>query len=479
MRRQARTTCDVLRAVGLAACVFFVAAASAHAQGTPAPSKDAGQPAVLPVPDTKDKSGSKNAPAEPAPADPEPEVIVYLKDGRQFTGLRTRSSDEEIVLRIGGVEMPFAVEEIERTKVLPPILERYRNLKAAAGDEPELILRVAEWLQSRERYELALSEVQRALSIDANSAEAKKLKLVLEEQIRLKMRSIKPKEDEQGEHAAESVGDDKRKPERPQHFPVLTPAQINLIKVYEIDLAEQPRFMIPRASVEKLLEAYAGNPLIPATQEGKDALMRRPAGEILGLMFELRAREFYGDVQVFDQPKAMQMFRDGPARTWLNNSCATTQCHGGMEAGRLVLINRRPAADVAMYTNMLILTRYKTNKGQALINWEAPERSPLLQMGLPRSQAIFQHPEVPSGATGADAWKPVFRGKSDPMFRGAVEWLRKMQQPRVDWPVDYEPLKPFEPEVRGVKPGPDGAGAAGGGAKKPPEKPAPPEPKRR
>jgi hypothetical protein len=464
----------MFQAAGLAACVF--GSTWVRAQTPPPPAKDAPEPAVVPVPEPSVPSRElATKPAAPVPADEEPEVVVYLKDGRQFSGLLTKSKADQLVLRIGGVQLPFKTEEVERYQVLPPIFERYRSLKAAAGDEPEMILRVAEWLQSRERYELALTEVQRVLTMDATSPDAKRLKLVLEEQIVLKARAAKPKddEDEQPEKAA-----DGHKAERPKSFPVLTPAQINLIKVYEIDLRDEPRFMIPRETVEKLLEANAGNPLIPATQEGRDALMRKSASEILALMFDLRAREFYGDVQVFDQPKAIQFFRDGPARTWLNNSCATTQCHGGTEAGRLVLINRRPAADPSMYTNLLILTRFKTSKGQPLINWEDPDRSVLLQMGLPRKQAIFAHPEVLSGVSDADAWKPVFRGKTDPQFRAAVEWIKKMQQPRVEWPVDYTPLQPFEPPAKPARPQPPGQAAPTQKPASPPV-PAPPEPKRR
>lgn len=429
------------------------------------------EPAVVPVPDTPPPKPVAKPKPERVAQDEEPEVLVLLKDGRQFTGYLLRSKPDVLSIRVGGVPLTFESAEIEKYQVLPPLLERYRELKAAAGDDPDMLLQIARWLHSRERFELALTEVQRVLTLEATNADAKRLKLVLEEQILLKARAIKP--------AATGEPDDKpesTKSERPKDFPTLSPAQINLIKVYELDLADNPRFTIPRESILRMLDANAASPLVPSTPEGREALLRRPASEILSLMFDLRARDFYADVNVLDQPRSIQMFRDSVARTWLNNSCATTQCHGGTDAGRLVLINRRQTADPAMYTNLLVLFRYKTDKGQPLINWEAPERSVLLQMGLPRDKAIVPHPEVPQGVGDHDAWKPVFRSRGDAMFKAGVEWIKHMRQPRIEWPVDYAPFRPLEPETpapRTKKPQPPTTGGP------PKEKPASPEPPKR
>lgn len=435
----------------LCALVCFFAASRALAQdASPPPSLPPDdQPAVIPVPDPAPASPAQTPAAPTSPAKPaadsddEPEVIVYTKDGRRFAGLLSASRPEEMVLRVAGVLMTLPTSDVEKYQILPPLLERYRDLKASAGTDPEQLLRIAEWLQARDRFELALTEVNAALKSQPDHSDAKRLKILLEEQIRLKFKAAKPPApatDPAPNPIPAAVN-------RPKNFPTLSPAHVNLIKVYELDLADNPRFLIPRETVERMLNAYAANPLVPSTQEGRDALIRRPANEILSLMFDLRAREFYTEVNVLDQPRSMVAFRDKIARTWLNNSCATTQCHGGTEAGRLVLLNQRPAADIPMYTNLLILSRFKTAKGQPLINWENPERSILLQMGLPRDKAISPHPEVLSGLNDIDAWKPVFRSRTDQPFRDAVAWIKRMRQPRVDWPIDYQPFQPFEVTV--------------------------------
>lgn len=396
------------------------------------------KPAVAPAPASKPRVISALPEKDEAP-----EVVVYLKDGRQFKGLLAPSKPDEVVIRIAGIEARFTTAEVERYQVLPSVFERYRELRAAVGDDPDQIARLAEWLQSRERYELALSEVLRALTIDENHVDSKRLKNLLEEQIRLKAAAIKPAAEPDAKNA-----DKGPEPERPRDFPLLTPAQINLIKVFELELADNPRILISRAAVERLLDAYVGNPSVPATREGRDALLHRPATESLALMYELRAREFYSEVQVQDQPKSMAMFRDGPARTWLKNSCGTTECHGGLDAGRLVLANQRTTADPALYTNFLILSLFKTQRGQPLINWDVPERSPLVQLGLPREQSLFPHPEVPRGIAQVDAWKPAFRKRADPMFAATIDWIKAMHKPRSDYAIDYRPIRPFEAESK-------------------------------
>ena len=99
----------------------------------------------------------------PKPPAELPEVVVYLKEGQRVSGLLVSADAGEVVVRISGINTKFAVEAIERYEVLPPIMERYQELRRTIGKEPEEILRLAQWLQSREQYALALSEVQRAL----------------------------------------------------------------------------------------------------------------------------------------------------------------------------------------------------------------------------------------------------------------------------------------------------------------------------
>jgi hypothetical protein len=138
----------------------------------------------------------------------------------------------------------------------------------------------------------------------------------------------------------------------------------------------------------------------------------------------------------------MERFRNDVHRTWLINGCATTRCHGGEKAGRLYLSTTRVNTDETAYTNFLIVDRYRTDSGIGLINYEEPVRSPLLQAGLPRKDALYPHPEVPGPNGRGDLWRPVFRSTRDTGYEQAVEWIQSMYRPRPEYPVEYTPPRP-------------------------------------
>ncbi|MBX3405177.1 MAG: hypothetical protein KF869_00315 [Phycisphaeraceae bacterium] len=390
-------------------------------------------------------------PPTPAPQAPEPtlqeeerEAVVTLRSGQRIQGILVKADGQHVVIRVAGIEAPFAAADVERYELLPPLMERYRDLRKAVGDDPDQILALAQWLREREKFELALAEVDRALSHNPEHGPCRRLKHELEQQILLKMRAIRPTTPKP-EPESDVPGGAEAGPRRPRatDVPLLNAAQVALLKVYEVDLAERPRLVVPRETIDRMLEKHAGHPLLPTTKEGRDALYRKDPAHLLDLIFRLQARDLYPQVQVLDMPGSVRKFRDGVQATWLLNSCATITCHGGTDAGRLVLATRRPNAEPTVYTNLLILQRFRTADGKSLIDWEHPERSPLLQLGLPRKDSLFPHPPAPMGVSGREGWKPFFRSTDDRTFERSVEWIRSMYRPRPEYPIEYEPIKPF------------------------------------
>ena len=71
---------------------------------------------------------------------------------------------------------------------------------------------------------------------------------------------------------------------------------------------------------------------------------------------------------------------------------------------------------------MLILERWD-ELPQPLVDWENPANSLIVQHALPRSEARFPHPEVPS-------WKPVFKPGNQRLLRDSLQWIEAMYRPR-------------------------------------------------
>lgn len=386
-----------------------------------------GVPALGTEPPPEDEPAAK----DPTGRDEPREATVWLRGGQRVTGTLVESGESRVVLLIGGVRATFSRDAVERVEVSPPVEELYRQLRSSIDEtDVEGLLRLAEWLRSRRRLAEALSEVTRALLAEPGNRRARELRTVIEEQIRLGAGARGSRVEPSATPALPAEEDD---------FPLLDERQINLMRVYEVDLSDPPRMALAPDLIARLIETYQGDPLIPSAQAGRDLLLSLRPEQVLELMFRLRARDLYDQVQVLDHPRSIRLFRDDVHRGWLLSGCASNQCHGGVNAGRLQLATRRPGTNATVYTNLYILDRYRLADGRPLVDYDEPVRSPLIQAGLPRERASWPHPQV-------DGWRPVFRSAEDPRVERTVAWIRAMYRPRPEYGFEYRPRRAFEPE---------------------------------
>lgn len=421
-------------------------------------------PAAPPVPPSPpaESAPRTDPPAAEAPPPAPPasplgrEVVIYLKDGRIFTGTLLQQSPEQFVLRIAGISTTFAANTVERYKILPTNFERYQEMRRQIDDtDAPGIVQLVEWLIARSELNLARAEINALRTRFPNNAQVQRTQAQVNRLIDLRDKAARPDASKPPETPA-APAPPLPPPAAAAIVPLLGADQLNLMKVYEVDLSRPPQMSIAKDVLQALIDKYAGHPLIPATREGRDAILRRSPAEALDLMFRLRAREFYPQVRVIDMPESLRRFRDDVHKPILMNFCATTACHGGAEAGRLVFATSKPNSDATVLTNLYILERFRTADDKPLIDWETPERSVFLQLAMARDSAAMRHPVVMRGSPGAasDAWKPLFRSSADRRFQSAEAWIRAMFKPRPDYAFDYQPFRSLTPP----KSGPDPAG---------------------
>ncbi len=186
------------------------------------------------------------------------------------------------------------------------------------------------------------------------------------------------------------------------------------------------------ATIRTMIELYGTNRVIPASERERRALYRADPLEIVEILFTLKARDLYPRVKVISEPHALNLFRRRVHNAWLLNTCATTHCHGGVEAGRFFLHRRGYKDERVRYTNLLILQRQEVDPDWPLVNYDEPMMSLIVQYGLPRHLARRPHPDV-------KGWRPVFGRGGKRMLRETVTWIETMMQPRPQYPVEYEP----------------------------------------
>ncbi len=368
-------------------------------------------------------------------------------------------------MSISGLRTELPMSEVESVRILPSVEERYGLLRESIDPQDiDALLNLARWLRDRERYALSHREIERVLRIEPANPFALEMKRQLEAQMRVLGQSAAPEENNDTvaphrEQPVRQTDNDVLPPVEREEFPLLTNEQVNLMRVFETDLRDPPRMIIKRSTVDAFLDKYAGTVvqgrgMVPVNPEGRKQFLAQSPTSILSWFFDLRAREFYEDVQVQENPRSMRLFRDNVHRTWLMNSCATTKCHGGEDAGRLYLYNKNPASDRSAFTNFLIIERFRSVQGLPIIDYTEPSKSPLLQMGLPRDKAMFKHPEA--GGAGR-RWGPAFSSEDDPRFRQAVLWIRSMFPNRPEYPIEYEapvprPLQGDVEQAPGMEP---------------------------
>ncbi len=364
------------------------------------------------------------------PVEGDPVELVFV-ERPPMQGVFLRRGIGTLTVRIDGVETTWPESSIQRLIVLIPPAERAAMMRGYIDDR-DLARRVvlAEWMRAQGLFDEAAAELRGVLAEDASYPRAARLLEVVESLIAARDAMRARPVPEEARPAAPRAPDAPRVEYLPPR--ALTPDEVNLLRVYEIDLASPPPLKIDRDTIERLLDTYQGSPFIPSTRVGREEFLRLPEWKILDIMFRLRARELYGSVRVGGDPETFTRFRDDVQTRWLVNACATNRCHGGAAAGRLRLINERAGGTEAVYTNFLILNRFVMSDGRTLISENDPEASPLLEMGLPRDDAGRGHPDV-------RGWRPVFRNRFDRGYRAAVAWINSLYRPRPEYPIEYDP----------------------------------------
>jgi hypothetical protein len=412
--------------LGLIFCLIVVTIAVGPSVGQVQPGERA-ETGAASKDEGADEAEKSLPPTEEEAEESYPEARVLLRDGFTVEGGLVYQDDKKVVLVVAGIEMTLDRALVRRVELLPPIEERFARMRARIpNDDHDRILNLVEWLVRDGRaMELALAEVEAVLASDPDNSRARQLFYAIGGQIALQ---------DPVNQTDESATDRLTRAELYRLLPDnrISESDVNLLRVYEIDLDDAPRIRVPREVRERLVEDYTGHELIPNTRVARAVFMRRADKDVLRTIFRIGAREYYRDVLVLGQPESLQRFREDIHRNWLMNTCASMQCHGGLGAGRFLLHTRARSGDRTVYSNFLTIERFVTSDGKKLLDFAKPQRSLLLQYGLPRDLAVFDHPEV-------DNWRPVFRSMEDRRFKKALAWIDSLYQPRPDHGIEYEP----------------------------------------
>lgn len=372
---------------------------------------------------------------------------VTLNDGRTIEGELVERTAEGVTLRISGIATRFAAENVERVEMVQSRREQLlEQRKAVADDDLAARFDLAQKMAEAGELELARDELQAINDVSPGDRRVRSLMTQVEQRMRLRRGGSDTAPPPRGETAPppKTTGGDNGTGENaqgPGRMNRLSTDDINRIRVWEIDLSQQPRVRVPNETLDELFERYNDDPDVPKGMAEQAALRRAPGHEQLAAIFKARAKDLYDTVQVLEDPPAMQAWRTNVHATYVLSYCASSACHGGETDAMKALPLLRDRDLTGAYTNFYLLQGFRNQSGDMIERDQARlDQSLLLQYGLPQDVAQFRHPAV-------KGWRPFFARKDDARYRQYLDALAMLWNPAPDYGVKYDPWAEQEGDI--------------------------------
>jgi hypothetical protein len=377
------------------------------------------------------------------------QATIVTNAGATTTGEVLAEDEKSVTLSIAGIATVFPRQDIKSLKYLLAPEEEYAQRRAKLDDgDIKGRLDLAQWLYDHNLLDLARHELTDLRQRAPDNEDVALLSRLLDKALADRAATSQPATPGVSETATPA-------PAPGAAAKMLTPTDINIIRIWEIDFHAQPHVTIPKALIDTLFTKYAADPAVPAGQPERDAFRALDPAAQLSVIFTLNAsqqqlvKDFYGKITVADDPPVIATFRKFH-QTYVVGYCGAAKCHGSPGAGKLLLFTKNTSSPQTVYTNFYILQSYAT--GQAnMVDREHPELSLLVQFGMNQANATFPHPTTPG-------WRQSFATDQEPIPRMIEDWARAWRKAsgtaRVTYPINYSPPAPPAPAPAPPAPAP-------------------------
>jgi hypothetical protein len=357
---------------------------------------------------------------------------LQLKDGSSVTG--------DVSETAGGylVKSKYGSREISKSDVVKiadvvSFLDEYKQkLAGIDAKSAEDHFKLADWAYNNNQPGVAEKEARQALEIDKEHSGAKKLLELLTA----------------GTTAGDGGTGGTKDGATGQTSPPVKPGEIRLVNAADIDrirLAElfddenQLPIVFQNNVAKRFLESESGRDIASdpkalarfhVAQLGFKAVQMRDAVE-----GQPNAEDIKKDIVVKSDPRVVAKMR---ASVWplVASRCGNRDCHGGAKLNGVVrLVNRGDEATSVAYTNFVLLDGTVNKSGDRLIDRNEPERSLLLQYGLPNTIP----PQVgQSRHLKVKGWIPLYKNESAEAYRTALAWIRSLRKNAPATTLEYK-----------------------------------------
>ena len=349
---------------------------------------------------------------------------VNLKNGGSITGEVTKTPDGYVVRQANGIEVSLRESQVASVTEPTDFASEYQK-KLAQIDvkSAEAHIGLAQWAEDQGQLECARKELQSALQIDATNEKAKLLLRRVEGRLN---RPATPAAPAGAATVAPAT-------QVSTSFPNASKELVSDDDIYRIRLAEyKPNEPVSVRLTNKVVDRFVtcNRGLGDFTDRDFEKKFRAlPATEQMQYMIDNTTTDdvdIRKDIQIQDDPSFMTEFR----RVWptIEQTCATAQCHGGGRPVGGFKLYRGPGKNVD-YTNFLILSAFVKGDNR-MVDRTRPDKSMLLQFGLPKDIAQTPHPKQISAFTNQD----------DAKYRRIMQWINSLNGPEQPaYRISYRP----------------------------------------
>lgn len=361
--------------------------------------------------------------------------VVYTKDGHAFQGEIIEESDVVTVQR-GGVVTKVIREDIRTLVITGEPVEAIQSElgKLNKADVPGR-LRLARKALSLREYDLARQIVSEVQDIEPNSRDAADLSDLIRYQANLDAKARAATRPVKGARTVGGALD------HSLAIPLKLVDEEDMNAIRQAELQPDDASFVRVRFLNDVRRRFAAMP-----QRDPQTFAQLTAFQQALTIIREGTPEMRKDVQIIGDPLAIRGFRG--AQKQILASCAATQCHGSLAGGNFVLF-ALPESDPVTYTNYLLIQRYSRinpEKTQGIfggggtrmrmIDRDYPQKSLLLQYGLPLDVAGVPHPKVP-------AFAPAYRAVDDGMYSRVSNWIRN-DLPRQDPTYEIKYVSPVQ-----------------------------------
>ena len=383
--------------------------------------------------------------------------IVRTRSGQSLEGDITEKENQVIIVRKKnaadrGIETRLLKDDVLSIQYFGNMEEQIRaELAKLKNDDAAGRLALARRAFDGHKYDLCRQIANEALAIDANNKEVVDLLELVRRQIALEARAAArtpdtPSAETPAVKPSASRPTELRGPGDSLPKQYLSDDDINAIRQAELQPADQ------RIRVRFMNNVLRRFQVLPGVNQDEFAAMS--AYQQAATILDRGDKRMWKDVIIQDDPVAFRTYRSNVQKIVVTG-CAGINCHGTTAGGNFVIFPvYEPEA--ASYTNFYLLNKYSRKTGQStggvfsgqpssarMIDRLRPDRSLLLQYGLPRRDADLPHPDVPG-------FKQTYNNTQDVAYQRVFRWISENLRQQVD-PENYR-VSYTGPEARPATP---------------------------